>query len=200
MGGKSIRSESSELIVSEAARKILEKAGWLTYFGRLRKSNEIVAMEFLQNLQEEHSVVGGKQIAVTKEIIAEVTRLPDLGPIWTTKKERLQKIVELFQDEGQELTVKGKGVLPATLGEPWSELAKVVQSYITCEGRKDVVRPRHLKLLAVLKGKCAVNLPALLNSLLHDTSRSLKKAHHEDAVVSHHGLIHLIVTYSLARQ
>lgn len=96
--------------------------------------------------------------------------------------------------------MKGKGVLPATLGEPWSELAKVVQSYITCEGRKDVVRPRHLKLLAVLKGKCAVNLPALLNSLLHDTSRSLKKAHHEDAVVSHHGLIRLIVTYSLARQ
>ena len=200
MGGKSIRSEPSELIVSEAARKILEKAGWLTYFGRLRKSNKIVAMEFLQNLQEEHSVVGGKQIAVTKEIIAEVTGLPDLGPIWTTKKERLQKIVELFQDEGQELTVKGKGVLPATLGEPWSELAKVVQSYITCEGRKDVVRPRHLKLLAVLKGKCAVNLLALLNSLLHDTSRSLKKAHHEDAVVSHHGLIRLIVTYSLARQ
>ena len=60
MGGKSIRSEPSELIVSEAARKILEKAGWLTYFGRLRKSNEIVAMEFLQNLQEEYSVVGGK--------------------------------------------------------------------------------------------------------------------------------------------
>ena len=79
-------------------------------------------------------MVGGKQIAVTKEIILEVTGLPDLGPIWTIKKERLQKIVELYQDEGQELTVKGKGVLPATLGEPWSELAKVVQSYITCEG------------------------------------------------------------------
>ena len=90
MGGKSIRSEPSELIVFEAARKILEKAGWLIYFGRLRKSNEIVAMEFLQNLQEEHSMVGGKQIAVTKEIIAEVTRLPDLGPIWMKKKEKVK--------------------------------------------------------------------------------------------------------------
>jgi len=156
-------------------------------------------MEFLQNLQEEHSVVGGKQIMVTKEIIAEVTGLPASGPIWTRKKERLQKTIEIFQDEGQNLTVKGKGVLPATLGEPWSELAKVVQSYITCEGRKDVVRPRHLKLLAVLKGKCSVNLPALLNSLLHDASRCLKKAHHEDAVVSHHGLIRLIVSYSLTQ-
>lgn len=199
MGGKAIRSEPSKLVVSEAAREILERAGWLNYFSRLQESNETMAMEFLQNLQEEHSIVGGKQIMVTEEIIAEVTGLPALGPVWTIKKGRLQKIIEIFQDEGQTLTVKGKGVLPATLGELWSELAKVVQSYITCEGRKDVVRPCHLKLLAVLKGKCSVNLPALLNSFLHDASRSVKKAQHEDAVVSHHGLIRLIVSHSLAQ-
>lgn len=93
--------------------------------------------------------------------------------------------MEIFQDEGQSLTIKGKGVLPATLGEPWMELAKIVQSYITCEGRKDVVRPRHIKLLAVLKQKCSVNLPALLNSLLHDVARSLKMAQHIESVVSH---------------
>ena len=98
------------------------------------------------------------------------------------------------------MTVKGKGVLPAKLGEPWTELAKIVQSYITCEGRKDVVRPRHLKLLAVLKEKCSVNMPALLNSLLHDAARSLKKAQHEEVVVSHHGLIRLIVSHSLTQQ
>eukprot|EP00253_Pinus_taeda_P028752 PITA_28752 len=50
MGGKAIRSEPSKLEVSEAARAILERAGWLTYFSRLRESNETVAMEFLQNL------------------------------------------------------------------------------------------------------------------------------------------------------
>ena len=105
--------------------------------------------------------------------------------------------MENFQDEGQSLTIKGKGVLPATLGEPWAELARTVQSYITCEGRKDVVRPRHLKLLAVLKQKFSVNLPALLNSLLHDAARILKKAHHAESVVSHHGLIRLIVSHSL---
>ena len=200
MGGKAIRSEPSKLVVSHAAREILERAGWPNYFSCLRESNETVAMEFLQNLQEDHSIVGGKQITVMEEIIAEVTGLPASGPVWKTKKERLQRIIEIFQDEGQNLTVKGKGVLPAMLGEPWIELAKVVQSYITCEGRKDVVSPRHLKLLAVLKGKCSVNLPSLLNSLLHDASRSLKKAQHEDAVVSHHGLIRLIVSHSLTQQ
>lgn len=200
MGGKAVRSKPCKLTVSAAAREILERAGWLNYFSRLQESNETVVMEFLQNLQENHSTIGGRRIMVTNKIIAEVTGLPAAGPVWTLKKERLHGIMELFQDEGQSLTVKGKGVLPTTLGEPWTELAKVVQSYITCEGRKDVVRPRHLKLLVVLKGKCYVNLPALLNSLLHDASRSLKKAHHEEEVVSHHGLIRLIVSHSLIQQ
>ena len=86
------------------------------------------------------------------------------------------------------------------LGEPWTELARIVQSYITCDGRKDVVRPRHLKLLAVLKQKCTINLPAFLNSLLHDIACGIRKAQHADMVVSHHCLIRLIVSYSLTQQ
>lgn len=136
MGGKAIRSDPTKLVVSEVARGILERAGWLNYFNRLQEPNEAVAMEFLRNLEEEHSMVGGKRIVVTEEVIAEVTGLPAVGPVWTEKRERLQRIIEVFQDEGQNLTVKGKGVLPATLGEPWSKLAKVVQSCITCEGEK----------------------------------------------------------------
>ena len=98
------------------------------------------------------------------------------------------------------MVIKGKGFQPASLGEPWTELAKVVQAYITCNGRKDVVRPRHLKLLAVLKQKCTVNLPTFLNSLLHDISRSIRKSQHADMVVSHHCLIRLIISRSLTQQ
>ena len=140
-------------------------------------------------MQEYHSIVRGRHIAVTNDIIAEVSGLPAAGPVWTLKKERLQKIIKTFQDEGQNLPIRGKGVLPAALGESWVELAKTIQSYITCEGRKDVVRPRHLKLLAVLKKNFSVKLPAFLNSLLHDVAQSMKKSQHVDSVVSHHGLI-----------
>jgi len=79
-------------------------------------------------------------------------------------------------------------------------LVKIIQSYITCEGRKDVVRLGHLKLLAVLNKKCSVNLPAFLNSSLHDVARSMKKAQYVESVVSHHGLIRLIVRHSLSQQ
>ena len=145
-------------------------------------------------------MIRGRLIAVTDDIIAEVSGLPAAGPIWTLKKERLQKIIETFQEEGQSLKIRGNGVLPTALGEPWAELARTIQSYITCEGRKDVVRPRNLKLLAVLKQKCFVNLPAFLNSLLHDVAWSMKKAQHVELVVSHHSLIRLIVSHSLTQQ
>ena len=151
MGGKAIRSEPQQLTISAAAREILERAGWLNYFNRLQEGNETVAIEFLQNLQDDHSIVRGKRIAVTDAIFAEVSGLPATGPVWTFKKERLQKVIDIFQDEGQHLTIKGKGILPATLGEPWTELARIVQSCITCEGRKDVVRPRHLKTFSCSK-------------------------------------------------
>jgi len=88
------------LAVSDATREILARAGWLTYFNRLHESNETVAIEFLQNLQEDHSTVRGKCIAIIDDIIAEVSGLPATGPVWTLKKERLQKIIEIFQDEG----------------------------------------------------------------------------------------------------
>ena len=86
------------------------------------------------------------------------------------------------------------------MGEAWAELVRIIQSYITCDGRKDVVRPCHLKLLIVLKQKCVVNFPAFLNFLLHDVAQSMRKSRHVESAVSHHGLIRLIVSYSVAQQ
>ena len=74
------------LTISAAAWEILARAGWLTYLNHLQQSNKTVAIEFLQNLQEDYSTVRGRHMAVTDEIIAEVLGLP---PVWTLKKERL---------------------------------------------------------------------------------------------------------------
>jgi len=77
------------LAVSDVAREILARARWLTYFNRLQESNETISIEFLQNLQEDHSIIRRKCIAITDDIIAEVSGLPATGPIWMLKKERL---------------------------------------------------------------------------------------------------------------
>lgn len=47
MGGRAIRSEPQVLIISDVAREILERAGWINYLTRLQQSHETVAIEFL---------------------------------------------------------------------------------------------------------------------------------------------------------
>ena len=119
-------------------------------------------------------MVKGKKITVINAIIAEVSGLPVEGTTWAQKHVSIQDVVETFKDEGEKLVRKGKGIQPSSLEEPWRELASIVQKYITCDERHDVVRPQQIKLLAVLKQKLTVNLSSLLNSLLHDTATRIR--------------------------
>lgn len=143
-------------------------------------------------------MVRGRKITVLDVVIAEVSGLLAEGLVWANKLLKFHDAIETFKDEGQELIKKGKGIQPSSLGEPWGELARIVQNYITCDGHKDVVRLHQLKLLAVLKQKCSVNLPALLNFLGHDMAERLRRSQHIEIVVSQHCLIRLIVSYNLA--
>lgn len=52
----------------------------------------------------------------TDTVIAEVSGLLVVGPIWTHKKLRLEDTITVFRDEGQDLIVKGKEVRPSSLG------------------------------------------------------------------------------------
>jgi len=90
--------------------------------------------------------VRGIQITVTDVVIVEVSGLPAEGPVWADKRLKLHDAMENFRDEGQELIKKGKGIQSSSLGDPWGELARIFQNYITCDGCRDVVRPRQLKL------------------------------------------------------
>ena len=114
-------------MVFDAAREILVRARWIAYLNRLQQYNETVAIEFLQNLPENHSMVRGRQIVVIYEIIAEVSGLPTVGLVWTLKKMRLQDTITIFQDEGRTLLSKAKESYRQpreSLGENWQELSK----------------------------------------------------------------------------
>lgn len=96
MGGRSTRREPHVLKISATAQEILKREGWLIYLNHLQESNETVAIEFLQNLWEYHSTVRGRHIAVTNDIIVEVSGLPTTRSVWTLKKGRLQKVIKTF--------------------------------------------------------------------------------------------------------
>jgi len=135
--------------------------------------------------------------ALTEAILAEVTCLPIEGINWVKKNTVFHEVVELFKYLGEKLVWKGTGICPISLSKPWRELEKVFQKYITCDDHHDVVRPRHLKLLATLKKKIVINLPFFLNMLLHEVACSVRKSRNTQAIVIHHGLIKLVVIKKL---
>ena len=105
------------LLQFQAANKKFE-AGWINYFEWLRGFDSVVALEFAQNLEIDHSRVGGIRIEVTKETIEEVIGLPRTGtqlfcwkmPLPTTKTE--------FLEEGEEVQPRGRGTTLESLPHP----------------------------------------------------------------------------------
>jgi hypothetical protein len=79
-------------------------------------------------------MVQGIQISITPEILAEVIGLPTMVIQWIGIYTTLSEAVETFTDPGEESNKKGKGINPSTLIEPWKELARIIQRYITCDG------------------------------------------------------------------
>lgn len=77
--------------------------------------------------------------------------------------------------------------------EPWKELEEIVQRYIRYDERYDVVMGNHLKLLAYLRQKVTLNIPLLLKFMLHETTFRVRKAKDPLVIISHHGLIKLLV-------
>jgi hypothetical protein len=127
----------------------------------------------------------------------EIIGLPIEGIQWIGKYTTLKEVVESFVEPGEELNKKGNGFNPTTLSETWRELAGVIQRYITFDGRYNVVRPRHLKLLAALKKRLVINFPFFLNVMLHKVVARNHKAKDHVTIISHHGLVKLIVNRAL---
>ena len=73
--------EPLTLAITNEAREILARAGWITYFTIFQPPNEEIAIEFLWHLQNGKSMVRGRQITITNVVIVEVFGLPAEGPV-----------------------------------------------------------------------------------------------------------------------
>lgn len=69
MGRRIVHCEPLTLAVSDEAREILARAGWTTYFTRFQPTNEEIAIEFLQHLQNGKSLLRGRQITIMDVVI-----------------------------------------------------------------------------------------------------------------------------------
>ena len=63
-------------------------------------------------------MVKRRRITVSEGVIAEVSGLSVEGDVWPKNHIMLQDAGEIFRDADEELTKKGKGIQPYSLGEP----------------------------------------------------------------------------------
>jgi hypothetical protein len=81
--------------------QIFQQAGWLGYFQRLQGFDQQKVLQFAQNLQEDHSIVQGVQIPVTKDDITQVSGLPITSIHWFSRKHIILNVEQDFLLPGE---------------------------------------------------------------------------------------------------
>ena len=95
----------------------------------------------------------------------------------------------------------GKGVHIQKFKPEWIEPIKILQSYITCEGRFAFVFKYHFRFLQHLSHEAKMNLPFLfLKSLQNMSSGVREHQDHTKQSMIHHGLIKLVINTVLRKQ
>ena len=89
----------------------------------------------------------------------------------------------------------GKGVHIQKFKPEWREPIKILQSYVTCEGRYTFVFKYHFRFLQHLNHEAKMNLSFFfLKSLQKMSSRVKEHQDHTKHSIFHHGLIKLIIS------
>ena len=88
-----------------------------------------------------------------------------------------------------------KGIVIHKFRSEWVEPIKVLQSYITCEGRYAFVFKYHFRFLQHMVGVSKMSLPFFLYKSLQKISNRVKgHIDHSSQSIFHHGLIKLIIS------
>lgn len=126
----------------------------------LNAFDEEAAGEFLRTLSKEEATVCGLTIVATEDRIAEVTRLPAIGEIFSSDAAAAR--VEFSVPTDGPLEVSKKGCKRVSL-PPYFEYAAYIIKYLTCEGRFSYLHSHHFKLLSHMRHGLIINV---LNFLL----------------------------------
>ena len=136
---------------------------------------------------------------LTMELVVEATGVRNEGEMWFKKFP--------FTFNAQRYLLPGitlewsKGILIQNFREEWVEPIKILQSYITCEGRYAYVFKYHFRFLQHLVGESRMSIPFFLFKSLQKMSSRVKGHHdHTSQSIFHHGLIKLIISTALQRE
>jgi hypothetical protein len=196
MGGAVVRKEPATTTLLKhypTTYQIFKQAGWLNYFSRLQGYNEPQVLYFTRNFQENHSVVTGIRISVTKQDISTVSGLPMDGTRHFIWKHIIGDVQQCFFLTMEIIVLKGKGVHLSSLPPPWPEVARFIKHYLNCEGRYWVVYQHDFLLLSHLRHNRRVNIPYFLLGCLKNMAHYCRREKDPTQSLTHHRLVQLLI-------
>ena len=134
--GKTNRAEPTDMKWIDqfpGCAELFQKAGWLDFFKKINSYNTEVSYKFSQCYNPNMVVFDILKFKLTEELVAEATGVRNEGEMWFKKFP--------FTFNAQRYLLPGitpdwsKGILIQNFREEWVDPIKVLQSYITCEGR-----------------------------------------------------------------
>ena len=140
--------------------ELFQQAGWLEFFKRINGYNAEVSCKFAQCLKDDMVTFDTLKFRLTVELIAEATGVSNEGELW------FKKLPFTFDPQRYLLPNVtpdwNKGILIQNFRKEWVEPIRILQSYITCEGRYAYVFKYHFRFLQHMVGQSKMNLPFFL--------------------------------------
>ena len=169
------------------------EAGWLVFFEKIEGYHSEVSYKFPQCMDKDIVSFDTLKFKLTREFLVEATWILDEGEFW------FKKVPFTFDAQRYllpDVVVDwGKGVPIQKFKLEWIEPIKILQSYITCEGRFDFVFKCHFRFLQHLSNESKMNLPFFFLKILQKISSRMKEHQdHTKQSVFHHGLIKLVIS------
>ena len=122
-----------------------------------------------------------------------------VGKAWFERRVPTMVAQEEFLREGEHVQSSKRGIALHSLPRPWDQVVVFLKKYITYEGRYQTVYNSELPLLSHLRHGILLNIPYyLLHDLCH-MATFVQTAKHPHVSLTHHGLIKLIISRTLAQ-
>jgi len=200
--GKINRAEPSDLTWVQKlpdCAEMFQQAGWLSFFKKIEGFNSKVSCKFAKALKEDMIMMDALKFKLTVELISEATEIKNEGEHWFKKSP--------FEFDPHRYLLPNvipnwsKGIPIQSFRKEWIEPLRILQSYVTCEGRYSFVFKYHFRFLQHLVGVSRMNLPFFfLKSLQKMASKIKEQDDHTSQSLFHHGLIKLIISTVLQQE
>lgn len=138
--------------VHEKYGETMREAGWLKFFDKFDGHHVKISRAFSLTFDGECEKIGNLIIHILENSLLEVICLLRIGEKWFKTTRMQGKVWTPYMKRKMHELNWTTGVPRNCLNDPWKDLAYLIQKFISCEGRYNVVFLYYIKLLMHLKG------------------------------------------------